>query len=112
MFAVIEAAGRQYRVAVGDRIQLDRVNDEKGLGVGEGAELTFERVLLVSDADGNDVKIGRPLIAGALVQGKVVEEGKGKKGLSFKFKRRKGYARKIGYRREFTTVEISQIKAA
>lgn len=109
MFAVIEALGRQYKVSVGDRIKVDRIAQDKK-DCPEGTSITFDRVLLVGSPD--STQVGAPLIKGASVSAKIVEQGKDKKVLAFKKKRRKGYQRKVGFRRAFTVVEIQSIKAA
>ncbi len=109
MFAVFEALGRQYKVSLGDRIKVDRIvkdNDDAPLG----ATVEFPQVLLIEN-DGQ-LTIGQPALKGATIEGKIVEQGKEKKVIAFKKKRRKGYMRKVGHRRAFTVVEISAIKAA
>lgn len=108
MFAIIETLGRQYKVSVGDKIKVDLISaDNKDAA--EGTKVTFDRVLMVG---GDDVKVGTPLLSGASVSAKVVEQGLEKKVIAFKKKRRKGYTRKVGFRRAFTVVEIEGIKAA
>jgi large subunit ribosomal protein L21 len=111
MFAIIETLGRQYKVTVGDKIKVDRIA-EKNQDTPEGTKITFTNVLFLGSSEGTDAKIGSPVIAGAAVIGKIVEQGKEKKVFAFKKKRRKGYSRKVGSRRAFTTVEIESIKAA
>ncbi|MBN8555960.1 MAG: 50S ribosomal protein L21 [Deltaproteobacteria bacterium] len=111
MFAIIETLGRQYKVSVGDKIKVDRIS-ENNQDTPEGTKITFTNVLFLGTAEGADAKIGFPLLAGASVVAKVVEQGKEKKVLAFKKKRRKGYTRKVGSRRAFTTVEIEAIQAA
>ena len=109
MFAVFEALGRQYKVSVGDRIKVDRVVDNNA-DAKVGAKIRFPEVLLIVDA--GQLKIGKPKLTGATVEGTILEQGKDKKVVAFKKKRRKGYMRKVGHRRAFTVVEISAIKAA
>ena len=111
MFAVIETLGRQYKVSVGDRIQVDRISD-KSKDVAPGTKVTFSEVLFVGETDGSSTKIGMPTLSGATVTARVIDSGKEKKVIAFKKKRRKGYTRKVGFRREFTTVEIESIQAA
>ena len=82
MYAVIETGGKQYRVETGLTLQV---------------------------VDGNDVQVGDPTIAGASVKGTVVEEGRGRKVIAFKKKRRKGYRRKIGHRQDYTALRIDKI---
>jgi large subunit ribosomal protein L21 len=74
-----------------------------------GAKVAFDRVLMVSDGD--DVKIGQPVLENAVVNGTIVEQGKGRKILVFKYKRRKRYRRKQGHRQLFTAVKIGTIEA-
>jgi large subunit ribosomal protein L21 len=109
MFAIIDTLGRQYKVAVGDVIKVDRIA-QNGDDVAEGSQITFTNVLLVGTSD--KVTVGAPTLKGAEVVGKIVEQGKDKKVIAFKKKRRKGYSRKVGFRRQFTTVQIESIKAA
>ncbi len=101
MYAVIETGGKQYKVSEGDTIFVEK------LGVEEGEAVTFDKVLVV--ADGEDVKVGVPLVEGAKVEAKVVKNGKAKKIYVFKMKRKKNYRRKKGHRQPFTKVEISKI---
>ncbi len=101
MYAVIETGGKQYKVSEGDVIFVEK------LGVEEGEAVTFDKVLVV--ADGEDVKVGAPLVDGAKVEAKVVKNGKAKKIYVFKMKRKKNYRRKKGHRQPFTKVEISKI---
>jgi len=111
MFAIINTLGRQYKVSEGDQIKVDRIS-ELNQNTPEGTKITFDEVLMIGSSDGSDTKVGTPTIAGAAVTGKIIEQGKEKKGLAFKKKRRKGYERKMGYRRAYTTIQIEKIKAA
>lgn len=101
MYAVIETGGKQYKVSEGDVIFIEK------LGVEEGEAVTFDKVLIA--ADGDNVKVGAPLVEGATVEAKVVKNGKAKKIYVFKMKRKKNYRRKKGHRQPFTKVEISKI---
>ena len=101
MYAVIETGGKQYKVSEGDVIFVEK------LGVEEGEVVTFDKVLVA--ADGENVKVGAPLVDGAKVEAKVVKNGKAKKIYVFKMKRKKNYRRKKGHRQPFTKVEISKI---
>lgn len=116
MFAIIETLGRQYKVSVGDKIKVDRIftqaKNAKREDATIGTKITFPNVLLVSDNDAGSFKIGAPLLKGASVVGKITEQGKDKKGVAFKKKRRQGYTRKVGFRRSFTVVQIEAIQAA
>ena len=100
MYAVIETGGKQYRVQEGDIINVEKLNVEAGDVV------TFDRVLLVSD--GKEVKVGTPYVDQA-VTGTVVENGKGKKVIIFKYKAKKDYRKKQGHRQPYTLVEITAI---
>ncbi len=103
MYAIIEDSGTQFKVTAGDRIRIDRqlTGDEK--------TVTFDRVLLV--AGEGDPKLGTPLLGGATVVAEVLGAAKGPKITIQKYKRRKGYHRKIGHRQKYTEVRISEIKA-
>ena len=104
MHAVIKTGGKQYVVKPGDIIDIEKISGEPG------EEVSFEEVLLVS-ADGEDVKVGSPVVESAKVEGKIVRQKKGEKIVVFKFKRRKGYRRKAGHRQNLTSVEITSISA-
>lgn len=112
MFAIIETLGRQYKVSVGDKIKVDRMSDLKNADAAVGTKVTFPNVLLVSENDASAFKMGQPLLKGATVVGKITEQGKDKKVVAFKKKRRQGYTRKVGFRRKFTVVQIEEIQAA
>ena len=98
MFAVIETGGKQYRVEEGAQVSIEKLDAEVG------AEVEFDRVLMV--ANGESVEIGTPLVEGARVTAKVVEQGRRDKIRVIKFKRRKHYLRRAGHRQKFTAVEI------
>lgn len=102
-YAIIQTGGRQFRVQPGDVLDVELLDAEPG------SETVFEEVLLAADDSG--VKIGEPLIAGAKVTAEVIEEHKGPKLISYKFKRRKGYHRTVGHRQKLTRVKVGQIKA-
>ena len=103
MYAVIETGGKQYRVQEGDIINVEKLNVEAGDVV------TFDRVLLVSD--GKEVKVGTPYVDQA-VTGTVVENGKGKKVIIFKYKAKKDYRKKQGHRQPYTQVKIESLCGA
>lgn len=103
MYAVIVTGGKQYKVAEGDVIFVEKLDAE------EGAAVTFDQVLMAGD--GEDVKIGTPTVDGVTVEAKVVKNGKSKKIYVFKMKRKKNYRRKKGHRQPFTKVEITKINA-
>jgi large subunit ribosomal protein L21 len=101
-YAVIRTGGKQFRVAPGDVVRVPTIADKK-----EGETIEFNEVLTAGDDGG--VRIGTPLIDGALVTGTVVSQGRGPKIIVFKFKRRKQYKRKQGHRQNFTAVKIESI---
>ena len=100
MFAIIRTGGKQYRVAEQDLITVDKISGQPGDAV------QFGEVLLVG---GDNVMIGSPMVSGATVAGEVVEQGRGKKVIAFKKRRRKNSRRKRGFRPEFTLVRITEI---
>jgi large subunit ribosomal protein L21 len=102
-YAIIQTGGKQYRVAEGDVIEVEKLDVEAG------AEAKFEKVLLVSN--GERLSIGVPLVEGAAVTAEVVEQTKAPKVVAFKFKRRKGYHRTVGHRRQLTRLKIKTISA-
>lgn len=101
MYAVIETGGKQYRVSEGDVVRVE------SLPSSVGDEVSISEVHLV--ADGKKVRVGTPTLKGASVTGTVVEEGRGRKVIAFKKKRRKGYKRKIGHRQNYTALRIDKI---
>ena len=102
MYAIIKTGGKQYKVAVGDEIRVEK------LGVAEGETIIFDEVLLVAN-DGT-VTAGNPTVTGAKVEATVTAEGKGKKIRVFKFKpKNNGYKRTQGHRQPFTAVKIDKI---
>lgn len=103
MYAVIKTGGKQYRVTSGDKLKVEKLTADVG------AEITFDQVLMV--ADGDNVKAGTPLVAGAAVKATVVSHGKGDKVRIFKMKRRKHYRKTQGHRQHYTEVQISGISA-
>ncbi len=103
MYAIIETGGKQYKVAQGDVIFVEK------LDAAEGAEVTFDKVLMAGE--GADVKVGTPLVEGAAVTGKVLKNGKAKKVIVFKMKRKKNERKKKGHRQPFTKVEITAVNA-
>ena len=103
MYAVLETGGKQYRVATGDTLEIER------LSVEAGQPFTFERVLLLNNE--GQVAVGTPTVAGAKVLADVVEHIRGDKKVIWKMKRRKGYHKKQGHRQELTVVKIKEITA-
>lgn len=102
MYAVIETGGKQYRVAPGDTLDVERLEAEAG------KPYTFDRVLLLAN-DGK-VSVGAPTVAQAKVVADVTQHLRGEKKIAFKMKRRKGYHRTVGHRQELTRVKITEIK--
>jgi len=100
-YAVIETGGKQYRVAAGQTIEIEKLEAEAG------SDVTFDRVFAVSD--GTTLTVGTPVVEGAKVVGKVIEQFRGKKVINFKKKRRKGYRKTKGHRQSLTKVEIKAI---
>ena len=101
MKAVIVTGGKQYTVAEGDVLYIEKLNAEVD------ATVNFDQVLAV--LDGESSKIGTPVVAGAKVEAKVVKNGKGKKIDVFKYKPKKGQKKHIGHRQPYTKVEITKI---
>lgn len=101
MYAIIRTGGKQYQVAAGDRLRVEKLAGE----VGETVELSD--VLLV--ADGDDVKVGQPVVENARVSAQIIEQDKARKILVYKKKRRKGYEVKRGHRQLFTNIEVKAI---
>ena len=104
MYAVIESCGKQYKVAEGDVVFFEKLNSEAGDTV------KFDNVVLVSDD--KKVEVGAPYVKGAKVEGKVVEHGKGKKIVVYKYKAKKNYRRTQGHRQPYTKVEITKVAVA
>jgi large subunit ribosomal protein L21 len=102
MYAVINSGGKQYRVEQGNTVRLERLPGDVG------SPVSFDRVLLFSD--GQNVKIGQPLVEGVMVRGRIVEQDKARKIIVFKYKRRKRYRRKQGHRQYYTAVKIDSIE--
>jgi large subunit ribosomal protein L21 len=101
MYAIFRALGKQFRAEKGKTLRLPRMDAEAG------AKVTFDEVLLSSD--GQTIRTGAPLVAGARVVAEVVREGKEAKIYVFKFKRRKNYRRKTGHRQKYTEVRITDV---
>ena len=102
MYAVIKTGGKQYKVSEGDTLKIEKIAGE----IGETVELS--EVLMVG---GEEVKIGTPLWPGAKVTARIVEQGKDKKVLVFKSKRRQGYRKTYGHRQTITRLKITGIEA-
>ena len=100
MFAVMETGGKQYKVAVGDVIFVEK------LGVAEGEQVTFDKVLAVA---GESLSVGAPYVDGASVEAVVVKNGKSKKLHVIKYKAKKNEKKKIGHRQDYTKIQITKI---
>lgn len=103
MYAVIKTGGKQYRVSEGDRLRVEMLDVEAG------SEISFDQVLLVGSGD--SVKVGTPLVSGAVVKAQVEDHGRGDKIVIIKFRRRKHYRKKQGHRQYYTQVKITGISA-
>ncbi len=103
MYAIIRTGGKQYQVAAGDTVRVEKLKGE----VGDTVEIND--VLLV--ANGDAVQVGQPLVDGAKVIAKIAEQGREKKILVFKKKKRKGYQVKNGHRQQYTALTIEEIAA-
>lgn len=101
MYAVIKTGGKQYRVAEGDLLRVEQIKGE----VGDAVE--FDEVLMIKN--GERVEIGRPILKDSKVVGEIAEQGKRKKIVVFKSKRRKGYRKKQGHRQLYTALRIKEI---
>ena len=102
MYAVVEIGGHQYRVSEGDVLFVDKQNNETG------SQITFDRVLLINDGKGA-VTVGKPVVEGATVEAKLIDNVKADKVIIFKKKRRKGYKLKKGHRQPMSQIEINSI---
>jgi large subunit ribosomal protein L21 len=102
MYAVIKTGGKQYRVAEGDKLRVEKLPGDVG------SEITFDEVLMVG---GDQVSVGKPTVDGASVKAKIVAQDRAKKVIVFKYKRRKGYRRKHGHRQPYTEIEITGVSA-
>ena len=102
MYAIIATGGKQYKVAEGEEIRVEK------LGVEAGAKVVFDQVLVVG---GDEIKVGAPTVAGATVEATAVGDGRAKKVIVYKYKRKTGYHKKNGHRQAYTKVKIDKINA-
>ena len=102
MHAIIETGGKQYKVAEGDTLFIEKLDQEAGDAI------VFDKVLAIL---GDEAKIGTPVVEGATVDASIVKNGKGKKVMIFKYKPKKGYRRRQGHRQPYTKVQIGKINA-
>jgi large subunit ribosomal protein L21 len=103
MHAVFKIGGKQYRVAPGDEVKVEKLPGK------EGDSVAFDNVLMTSDVE--QVSVGKPYLENVKVMGKITRQGKHGKVVVFKFRRRKGYRKKTGHRQAFTHVKIEGIEA-
>jgi large subunit ribosomal protein L21 len=101
MYAVIKTGGKQYKVAAGDYLKVEKLDGDVG------SKVVIDKILMV--ADGDEVTIGSPLVAGAKVNATVLSHGKGDKVMIFKFHRRKHYRKTQGHRQSYTEIQIDDI---
>ena len=101
MFAIIETGGKQYKVAPGTSLAVEKLSAEPGETV------EFDHVLMVGDDD--DVKVGNPLVSGARVLAHVIEQGRGKKITVFRYRAKSNYRRRTGHRQSLTRVRVAEI---
>jgi large subunit ribosomal protein L21 len=104
MYAVVATGGKQYKVQEGEVLRVEKLDGEVGQTV------AFDQVLMVSN--GETVRVGCPVLESIAVSGHIVEQGKAKKILVFKYKRRKRYRRTRGHRQQFTAIQIDRIEAS
>jgi large subunit ribosomal protein L21 len=100
MTAIIETGGKQYLVSKGDKIQIEKLSGEAG------ESIKFDKVLFT--AEGSAFELGKPLVSGAVVEGKILKQGRGTKIHVLKYKAKSKYRRKIGARQSYTEVEITK----
>ncbi len=102
MYAIVDSGGKQYKVREGEVLRVEKLAGEVG------DSISFDKILMFSD--GENVSVGTPILEDVAVSGHIVEQGKAKKIIVFKYKRRKRYRRKQGHRQQFTAVKINSIK--
>ena len=103
MYAVIKTGGKQYRVVTGEKLKIEQIPAEVG------AEITLDQILMVGE--GESVKIGAPIVTGALVKATVLSQGRHDKVTIFKMRRRKHYQKHQGHRQNYTEIRIDGISA-
>lgn len=104
VYAIVQTGGKQYRVQPGDVLHVERLAGEVG------DDITLDQVLLVAAED--EFQVGRPLIDGALIRGQILRQGRARKILVFKKKRRKDYRRLQGHRQQYTALQVKEIRLA
>jgi large subunit ribosomal protein L21 len=101
MYAVMKTGGKEYRISQGDLIRVEKMEGKVG------DQVTMKDILMVSHED--KVQLGNPLLANAVITGEIVQQGKGKKVLTYKMKRRKNYRRTKGHRQTYTYIRVNEI---
>jgi len=104
MYAIVETGGKQYKLSEGDIVKVEKLAGEPG------QKITLEKVLAVSTPEGN-LQVGTPWVENAKVTAEILEQGKSKKIIVFKYKRRKNMRRKQGHRQAYTKIRIEKIEA-
>lgn len=102
MYAIIKTGGKQYKVTEGETLSVEKLSFELN------TEFTINEVLMISE--GEEIKVGTPFVEGAKVTAEIVEQGRCKKVISFKYKRRKGFHKKKGHRQSFSKIKITKIE--
>lgn len=102
MYAIIATGGKQYKVQEGDIIRVEKLDEEAG------KSYTFKEVLAVNDGT---LKVGKPYVSGALVTATVIKDGRAKKVIVYRYKRKSGYHKKNGHRQAYTELKIEKIQA-
>jgi len=102
MYAVFKTGGKQYKVKEGDVLRIEKITGEVG------TDIIFDKVLMFSD--GENIDVGVPILDSVEINGHILEQGKSKKIIVFKYKRRKRYRRKQGHRQQYTAIKIDSIK--
>ena len=101
MFAIIETGGKQYKVAVGQKLKIEKLDAK------DGDSVIFDKVLL--NADGDSVNVGAPYVGGAKVEGHVLRQARDKKKIVFRYHSKTRYHKKKGHRQNFTEIEITKL---
>lgn len=104
MLAIIQTGGKQYKVSPGTKLEIEKLENP------EGSSVSFDKVLLVSEEDGSNAKIGTPYVSGAKVEGKVLKQFRGEKKIVFKYHSKTRQRKKKGHRQSYTEVEIVSVQ--
>ena len=103
MYAIVNTGGKQYKVGEGDVLRVEKIPGDVG------STVSFDQVLMLSD--GERVSVGQPVLDNVTVNGRIVDQGKAKKIIVFKYKKRKRFRRKKGHRQQYTEIKIDSIQA-